>query len=169
MTGTKRIIGFVWASPVTLVGLLYAFACEKLGWYRRRGMMGDAIVWQVIIERCPSWMCSMWAKWAGQTIGNVVVLKCDPLSTAGAITLRHEQEHVRQFMITGILFYLVYYVCALAIWLTCPRSSSYYTQPFEIEARRAAGQVVDVEGTVARAKNGARMRQASWPDDRRSS
>ena len=168
MVGIKRALGIAWAGPVTLFALAYAFAFERLGWYRRRGVFGDAIVWQVVLERCPTWLCNMWARWAGQTIGNVIVLKCDLLTTSGAITLRHEQEHVRQFMIMGVFFYLVYAMNWLAIWLACPRSSNYYSQPFEIEARRAAGQVVDVEGTVSRVKNGARMRQASWPDSRRS-
>ena len=151
MSKILRVLGYVWAAPLTLLALVYVLVFSALGWYKFTGRLGDALVWCVQQEKLPSLLSRVWAGWAGQTIGNVVVLRVDLTSDRGKMTLRHEQEHVRQCMILGIFQPLFYGIAWLAIKIACPRSSPYYTNPFEIEARRAAGQVVDVEGVIAKA------------------
>lgn len=144
----KKSLQVAWASPVTLVGLVYVSVLWALGWYEWVGLRGDALVWHVRIERCPTFLREKWKNWAGQTIGNVVVLKYDLSTERGNITLRHEQEHVHQCMVLGPFMPILYGLNYAMIWVTCRHSDAYYDSPFEIDARRAAGQVIDVVGLI---------------------
>jgi hypothetical protein len=142
----KKILGYVWAGPVTAAGLIYSGTFKTLGWYAWYGVNGDALVFVVDEVKSPAWLLSAWKKWAGHTIGNVVVFKSIPDDKS--LTLTHELKHVDQCMRLGIFQPIMYGLNMLAIKLGCPGSDPYYTNPFEIDARRAAGQIVDVEGTI---------------------
>ena len=142
----KKILGYTWASPVTAVGLAYAGTCQLAGWYKWRGVRQDGLVWQVT-DSSPNWLLYLWKTWAGHAVGNVVVLNCDP--DTKLTFLEHELVHVRQCMRLGVLHPIVYGISMLAIWIACESSSPYYSNFFEIDARRTVGQVVDVEGLAA--------------------
>ena len=142
----KNVLGWMWASPVTLPGLTYAGLFGALKWYRWHGVEGNALVWVMDEDKAPSWLLGLWKKWAGHAIGNVVVLTKSPVDNK--TTLVHEQRHVLQCMRLGVFQPLIYGLSMLAIKLGCPNSDPYYDCPFEIDARRAAGQVVDVVGTM---------------------
>ena len=146
----KRVLGIIWAAPVTAVGLTYVTLFTMLGWYKHLGTRGDALVWQLKADKLPGWLSKSWTKHAGQTFGNVIVLRYDPDTDRGRATLRHEQEHVRQFMVLGIFQPILYQLVSLGLRF-CRHAHPYYDNPFEIDARRAAGQVVDVVGAVKRA------------------
>lgn len=148
MSKFLRTLGFLWASPLTLLAAAYVFLCNIIGWYKYAGKFDNAFVWSVQEERLPQFMKKLWQHWAGHCIGNIVVVKCDLKSERGKKILRHEQEHVYQCMVLGIFQPIIYAVSSLAIKLACPRSDSYYSNPFEIEARRAADQVVDIESVL---------------------
>jgi hypothetical protein len=66
--------------------------------------------------------------------------------------LLHELEHVRQFEILGIFYPMVYLLVWLALAVVCKLSNPRYSHPFELEARRVAGQVIDVEGLILKLK-----------------
>jgi len=156
MSNVKRLLGFAWASPLTLAGLVYVGVFSAFGWYDKIGVFGDAWVWRLNGARAPEWLMKLWTKWGGHTIGNVVVMKGSPKKDT--VTLRHEQEHVRQCMALGIFQPILYGLAMLAIKLGCKLSDPYFSNPFEIEARRVAGQTVDIEGFLAKvtaAKNKA--------------
>lgn len=144
----KKYLGYVWASPVTAFGLAYVCLYTSFGWYRWYGIEGDSLVWVVNNEKLPNWLLEYWKRLNGQASGNVVILKYPP--DARGMTLRHEQKHVDQAMRLGIFWPLFYYGSKLGIMLGCPGSDPYFDNPFEIDARRAAGQVVDVVGMVKR-------------------
>lgn len=145
-----RVLGFAWALPLTVAGALYATLFTLFGWYKRLSPRGNAFVWQLVPEIAPTWLNDAWKHWGGHAIGNVVVMKYDPDGDRGRITLRHEQEHVRQCMVLGIFQPIVYAASYLAL-MTCRHAHPYYDNPFEIDARRAAGQIVDVVGVVKKA------------------
>lgn len=146
----KRVLGFIWAAPVTVVGLAYVTLFTAIGWYSRLGKHGDALTWQLNDKKAPDWLKKKWQRWGGQTIGNVVVLKYSPDTDRGRVTLRHEQEHVHQCMTLGVFQPVLYGLAYLGL-LCCRHAHPYYDNPFEVDARRAAGQVVDVVGAVKRA------------------
>lgn len=149
MTKLLRMLGFLWAAPLTLLALPYVLLFSALGWYTYLGMRGDALTWFVNLDKLPKLCQNFWSKWGGHCIGNVVVVKWNVESDRGRVTLRHEQEHVRQCMVLGIFQPIIYAIAWIGLYF-CRYSDPYYSNPFEIDARRAAGQIVDIEGTIKR-------------------
>jgi len=148
----QRFAGFVWAAPLTALALVYVELFTLFGWYKSLGVHGDALVWLADETKMPNWLMNMWSKWAGHAFGNIVVTKYDPETDKGRITLRHEQEHVSQCSRLGPFMPFLYAISWLTIKIACKNSSPYYSHPLEIDARRAAGQVIDVEGVLDRAR-----------------
>ena len=143
----KKMLGYAWAAPVTLAGLSYAGLFTALGWYKWHGKIEDGLVWRVG-DKSPEWLKKLWKTWSGHAIGNVMVLNVDPLKKTQVV--QHELVHVRQVMRLGIFQPIVYGICWLAIKFGCESSDPYFSNPFEIDARRTVGQVVDVEGALKR-------------------
>ena len=131
-----KILGFLWALPVTVFGLIYAIIFWTLGWYSFWGFENVALVWTVRDDKAPKWLMKAWYGWGGHTIGSVVVLADSPL-TAKRI-LRHEQEHVLQCMRLGIFQPIMYALNMLAVKIGCSNLAVYRGNPFEIDARIAA-------------------------------
>ena len=149
-----RYLKFAWAFPVTFFGLIYSVLFWKLGWHKFRGVHGDALVWVVDDSKAPGWLMSLWKGWAGHAIGNVIVMRSEDYAEGS--TLVHEQKHVDQVMRLGVFQPIVYAINMLAIKVGCVGSDPYYSNPFEIDARRAAGQLVDVEGALKKLKEKAK-------------
>jgi hypothetical protein len=145
-----RTLGWLWALPLTLFGLIYTTLFTVFGWYTNMGRHGDALVWNINHDRMPVLLQRAWRHWNGHTVGNVVVINGTVDTHRGRITLRHEQEHVRQGMVLGVFLPVFYSISYLGLKF-CTHAHPYYDNPFEIDARRAAGQVVDVIGALKRA------------------
>jgi hypothetical protein len=145
-----RALGWLWSLPLTLCGFLYVTLFTFLGWYKSLGRHGDALVWEINKDRMPALLAAAWRHWAGHTVGNIVVLNDNLDTHRGRITLRHEQEHVRQGMVLGVFLPVLYALAYLGLKF-CRYAHPYYDNPFEVDARRAAGQVVDVIGALRRA------------------
>lgn len=150
MSRAQKIVGQVWASPVTFAGLLYASLFKAVGWYKFHGKTEDALVFRTGTSM-PKWLEGLWATWDGHAIGSVVVMNCDPEKKPKQLS--HELVHVRQCMRLGIFQPIAYCLCWLFIKLGCESSNAYWSNPFEIDARRAAGQTVDVEGALKKLKS----------------
>jgi hypothetical protein len=142
MDGYRKYFGFLLAAPITLVGLLYVAVFYKLGWYRWHGIRNNALIW-VVSDTAPAWLLKIWRPWAGHTVGNVVVMQ-----HMKEMHLLHELKHVDQCMRIGLLQPIAYGLMYLAIKWGCPGSDAYYDCSFEIDARRAAGQLIDITGTI---------------------
>lgn len=140
----KKYMGYAWASPLTLSGLAYAVLFDALGWYEWQGVKGDALVWITRLNECPALVQKYWSSWGGHAIGNVVVLNEKQIDKP--LFLAHEQKHVDQMMRLGVFQPVLYGLCYLIIKIGCPGSDPYFDNPLEIDARRAAGQIVDVVG-----------------------
>jgi hypothetical protein len=141
-----KYLQYVWAAPVTVFGLLYVLLFWVCGWYKWSGVEGDALVWLLNVDKAPAWLLKLWGRFAGQAIGNVVVLKSTFADKPWLLI--HEQKHVDQVMRLGVFQPIVYLTTYIAIKFGCPGSDPYYDNCMEIDARRAAGQVIDVEGAV---------------------
>lgn len=147
MSKAARVAGYIWAAPLTLLGLVYVTLFTLLGWYKRTGVFGDALVWNVVQERAPAWLNKAWKTWGGHCIGQVVVIKPEIDSDRGKILLKHESVHVRQCMVLGVFQPILYGFASLGL-MFCQHAHPYYDNPFEIDARRGVGQVIDVIGAV---------------------
>jgi len=151
----RTILGIVFASPVTLVTLLfYILPFTALKWYKYEGWYGVdrhanpnsplalAPVWTVQLERCPGWLVKYWAKWGGHCVGTAVVVKNEPGSSKKAdITLAHELHHVDQMHRFGFFQPVLYVLSSLCAKVA--GEDAYIMNVFEMSARRVAGQIVD--------------------------
>lgn len=118
-------LGFIWALPGTLVGLLLLCFSGHKTW-RRRG-----IVFEVQVERFP---ISLGMDVAARTFGCIIAHK-KPMPDR---TRRHETRHVIQWFILGPFFYLVYGACSFRAWA---RGDHYYVDnAMEQDAREAEGE-----------------------------
>lgn len=138
----KKFLGYMWASPVTLLGLLYVSTFWAMGWYDWVDVEGDAMVWKVNHDQSPKWLKKYWRRWGGHAIGNVVVLKRS-IEESGS-TMDHELRHVEQVMRMGIFQPVVYGINLVAMRWGCPGTHPYYYNPFEVDARRASGQKIEI-------------------------
>jgi hypothetical protein len=143
----KRFLGIAWAAPVTFFGLVYVLVFSVFGWYKFSEKNSDALVWKVDHTRAPKKLLSMWKKWSGQTIGNVIVLNVEAKDRYEKI-MNHELEHVSQYMRMGVFFPVFYALMSLGILWGCKYSHFYYSNPLEIDARRGANQIIDIEGAL---------------------
>lgn len=155
MNRVKFWLGAVWASPVTLVTLLlYVLPLVAIRWYKLLGHTDSALVF-VVRDDAPEWLKKKWSSWGGQTFGNIIVLNKAPEGTKYSVALmNHEMTHVRQYMVFGVFFLPLYVLFTLVgkVFQAMGHYDAYYDNPLEVHARRTAGQVVDVVGTVERLK-----------------
>lgn len=140
------IVGMLWASPITAVCFIfYVLPFWVLGWYRYVGFYETAWVWK-LQETAPSFVHKLWSGWAGHALGNLVVMIEEPdISRYTGVILTHELQHVDQCMRLGIFQPIMYGLNNLIIRFGCKNSHPYYDNPFEIDARRGAGQIIDVK------------------------
>lgn len=150
MSKLKLILGIVWAFPITIFAMLfYALPFTALKWYKFLGFIDSAWVFVLNSENAPEFVKNYWKRWGGHAAGNVIVLRqYDESNKANVATFVHEMNHVHQCMRLGIFQPILYGLAYIAIKLGCTESDPYFSNPFEIDSRRVAGQVVDVEGYV---------------------
>lgn len=122
-------IGWLWASPWTIVGLaIGAVGLATGGGVQRRcGVIefyGGAIA--KLLERFPAHPFAM-------TLGHVVLGR---IPAALDVCRTHELVHVRQYERWGPLFVPAYLACSAVIWLR--GGDAYRDNPFEREAYAAA-------------------------------
>jgi hypothetical protein len=104
--------------------------------------------WVYPSDRISRWLWRDWAGWAGP---HVIMCRATFLSKGGRTierVRRHEIEHCKQQFRWGLLFYPAYLCASIWIWLRPVKHGrlrhSYFDNPFEIAARRAAGQQIVV-------------------------
>lgn len=155
----KKVAGYVWASPVTACGLLYSGVFQMMGWHKWHGVVGDALVWRVDYLASPMWLRRLWSIWSGHAIGNVVVMNCDP--DKNPVKLTHELIHVQQCMRLGVFHPIAYAIILVVAKVGCRNSHPYYDNILEIDARRGAGQVIDVVGALKKLREMRSTQQGS--------
>lgn len=160
MSRARLYLGIAFAAPVTLLtGLLYLLPFTLLGWYRYIGKrtappekspLGVGWAFVLVPEKAPAWLNKLWSSWAGHCVGSTVVLKTDPAlerpSALGPVTLNHELHHVHQMHKLGFFQPVLYVLASVVAWAS--KEKPYQANAFECAARRAAGQVVDVDSFV---------------------
>ncbi|MGE5319284.1 MAG: hypothetical protein ACM3KD_03815 [Hyphomicrobiaceae bacterium] len=126
-----RVLLYLWALPVTLLGVLVALIARGSGGalHRVDGVLEAAGGW-------PAWLLRRGFPCSGAvaaiTLGHVVV---GVSSAALAATRNHERAHVRQFERWGVLLLLLYPLAGLLAWLR--GGDPYRDNLFEREARAA--------------------------------
>jgi hypothetical protein len=133
MSKVKNILGWLWASPVTFFGIMYASLMMIFRYYRWVGKFDNSLVWYCEYDRLPMIFKKMWKKWSGHAIGNVIVMRSYP--EENPTLLAHEQQHVRQVMRMGVFQPIFYMLIMIAIKWGTTNLEPYYDNPFELDAR----------------------------------
>jgi hypothetical protein len=126
-----RALVYLWALPVTLIGLLVALVAGSSGGTLQRvdGVLESAGGWPARILRLGF---PFSGAVAAITLGHVVVgVSADAL----AATRAHERAHVRQFERWGILLLVLYPLAGVLAWMR--GGNPYCDNVFECEARAA--------------------------------
>jgi hypothetical protein len=152
MKKIKLLICLTWAFPLTFFGLIYALVFQMLKWYKFCGIFDNAIVWRVDEGNIPFRFRGIWRNWSSHCIGNVIIIKKNPLSRSAASSMKHAQEHVRQCMVLGIFQPILFLLFSLVIRMSLKKSHHYFSNPFEIEARRVSGETIDIESAIQKLK-----------------
>lgn len=143
-----RILGVFWALPVTLVGVLLAVFPVAVGWYEREGVHDSSFVFSQSTQ-APMWLHRFFSSSGSFTIGNTIVLEHSADSTRGRVALKHELVHAQQWRVFGVFFPLIK-LLFWAMMLPLKNVHGHYDSPLEVDARRAAGQPIDVVGALDR-------------------
>lgn len=126
-----RLLLYLWALPVTLLGMLVAFVARSSGgtWQRVDGVVEAAGGWPArVLRRGFPFSGAV----AALTLGHVVI----GVSLAALVATRaHERAHVRQFERWGLLLLVLYPLAGLAAWVR--GGHPYRDNRFEREARVA--------------------------------
>ena len=138
-----RLLLYLWALPVTLVGALVALVARSSGGALQRvdGVLEAAGGW-------PAWVLRRGFPFSGAvaaiTLGHVVV----GVSLAAlAATRAHERAHVRQFERWGLLLLVLYPLAGLLAWVR--GGHPYRDNYFECEARAAEDAARCAERSVS--------------------
>lgn len=128
MPQPPKILGIIWASPCTAVGLLIGLIAVVSGGGARRmtgflGFCGGCL--PAVLGRLPFVRGA-----SALTLGHVVLAQ-----TRGGLerTSGHELVHVRQYERWGVFFVPAYLLCGLVLLLR--GRNPYLDNPFEVEAR----------------------------------
>lgn len=127
-----RAMGYAWASPTSLIGLICGglTLCTGGTCQRVQGVLefhGGFSRW--LLERTPVGACAI-------TFGHVILGR----DAAWLSQLRpHEQVHVRQAEVWGPLFLPAYLIASGWVWLD--GRHAYYDNPFEHAARRRSSNL----------------------------
>jgi hypothetical protein len=155
-------LSVLWQLPAILVvWLFYILPFWALGYIAFRGSMplkSTGAKWTAWFEVVlgGSWYGSAWRSWWGWAGPLVVITAPDLPHPALQRTLKHEMRHVQQNMVCGTLFYPIYGLVALFIYMFQKEKHSYLDHPLEKDARRAAGQFVEIP-------NNLRVQLDRWP------
>ncbi len=131
---TLRVIGWIWAIPTTLLGLLLAIVGHTVFYKIRPG----GVFQFVAIDGPWGWFFRRFGMGA-ITIGACMISRLE--SKDDAIMIRHERQHTIQCFWLGPFFVPVYYL--LCLWALALRRDPYRGNPLEIQAYAAQARIDD--------------------------
>lgn len=154
------VVGLIWSLPITALGFLFhILPFWILGFYRFSRFKECAIIWEVDLDqlgqdRVSRLVRRIWRSYTGLTTGSCIIIRSlNKLSykTKDRI-LQHQLQHCRQTMILGLFQPVFYFLCWIVIRISMPNNNPHYDNPLEIDARRAANQVVDMTAVLQKVK-----------------
>lgn len=142
------ILGTIWLLPITiLVWMFYILPLWALG-HIKFSDWADFLVPHFVLDekKSNSWYAKQWRDWAGVSLPNAIITKYEEGHNFPSYTrtMLHELRHCYQQWAFGPFHWLAYILSTLFIWLFLKDLHSYYDNPFEVDARRAAGQMVKI-------------------------
>jgi len=131
-----KLLGIVWAFPLTLVGLLLALPIRL--WHGKAEMIRGDTSALLVREELADLILSHhpFGAMSAMAVGHVVIAEQQGLSPR---ILAHELAHVRQAARWGIVFPIAY--LASSAWAALWARDAYWHNRFEIAAREAEKRV----------------------------
>lgn len=131
----------IWALPVVLFSWLSTvvfWATGQLKFLRHEGIL---VEFSVVPD---SWFYNkFWAgRWAGVCVG-LVIWYADGYHE-NEFVVKHERRHAMQSMVFGIFQPILYVLHSVYLWIFRHDLHAYLNNAFEEDARRAAGQKVEL-------------------------
>jgi hypothetical protein len=123
-----QIAKLIWASPCSLVGLIFATIVMLCGGAAMRSSNTLEITFRA--SQAPGRTLMRWLPFRAITLGHVIIAitrqELDRLRT-------HERIHVQQYERLGLFFFVAYTLSS--IWQLIRGRSMYWDNYFEVEAR----------------------------------
>lgn len=149
-----RFLGFLWQLPAFIVIWLFYILPFWLIWKEIK-LEGKPhpFVWEFSNPIDPtSWYDKKWARWGGWAGPSVMIIKDSMYEDAATyeVVRNHELQHCKDYLICGTFFYIVYILNTAWILFTNlfkpyeKRKHAYYYNWFELRARKAAGQRIEI-------------------------
>jgi hypothetical protein len=138
-------LGILWSSPVAILAwVFYILPVWALGWIRLSKRTG--LIFEFVVTERNNWYGRAWSDWWGQALPHALIISYDaPRGGYHYIrTVTHEERHCYQWFLFGPLFPILYALASIGIWVFYPNKHAYLDNPFERDARKAAGQKVDI-------------------------
>ena len=136
-------IGFIWLLPVNILAWSWLLYMKHKGTFEDIWWDWNTWSWNWDVSNDSEFYEKSMEGWWGFVIGNnIVYVDYFPKLALDKTYIRHEQAHVLQNYILGVLFYPTYIVFTCWIYLFQWAKHAYIDNPFERWARRAAGQKV---------------------------
>lgn len=134
----------IWLPFTLLFYLFYIGPClimKQLYW----DGWADFLIPKFVVkeETAAAWFLSLWGGWWGHALPTFIVTRHDTDDPRFKRTLVHECRHVWQLFVFWIFQPIIYVLHTLYLYLFTNRHA-YYDNCFERDARRAAGQQVDI-------------------------
>lgn len=141
-----KVLGFLNVFPATLLNAVWIVPLVLMKQFRRFKKRTEFSIYLIPLSVVPdSFLDKRLQKYAGCAIGAFILIREDSVSEDYlARTLIHEETHVLQQYYYGIFMPVIYVICSIAIFIFYPNKHSYYDNPFERQARKRAGQTVDI-------------------------
>jgi len=133
------VLGHIWMLPNTILSTAVFLVLYALGWACYAGRFGYALKFVTVPGK---WLHEHMGQWVGWAFGPCILVKHE--FAQHERTLRHEERHVIQQMVFGILQPVLYVLISVFIWCFLMDRHSYYDNPYEIDARKAAGQPMQI-------------------------
>lgn len=149
-----KTLGFIHALPVTALSLFFVLPMligKQVRKIRFKDYTDEGVQLLVLcipLEVVPgSWLDRHSKYWWGMSMGAFIIVRdvgrqLDRNKLAR--TIKHEQMHTMQQYALGIFQPIIYVICSVFIYIFMPNKHSYYDNPFERQARKFAGQQVNI-------------------------
>jgi hypothetical protein len=117
---------------------LWAFKCIRFDGY------ADFLIPKFVVTNKRGWYTRLWRDWAGFSCPNCIITKEDVDDNPRyQRTLKHELQHCYQQWWFGPFHWVAYITHSVYLWLFTNKHA-YLDNWFERDARRIAGQMVDI-------------------------
>lgn len=127
------------------VWLLWFLPMYKKGTFEGVWWDWDGWCWHWDVNRNSNFYKESMKGWWGFVIGsNIVYVDYFPKEKRYKTHIKHEKKHVWQNYTWNIFFYPAYITCSIYIYCFQWNKHAYLDNPFEIAARKAAGQKINI-------------------------